>query len=281
MKNQVFHIKLVAESREGGRQNNEDNFWVNSDIANNRTEDASFVKDAEIILGEKGSIMVVCDGMGGMNAGEVASQIAIDTMKEWFTDEKTTEQILSSPFRMEMFMHDAIMDADNRIKAQAENNPDQTGMGTTIVLAWIIKDIVFVAWCGDSRAYIYNNESGLKILTKDHSFVQQLVDSGEIDEEDALNHPNNNIITNSLGDSGTPAEPDICYFSIINGDIIMLCSDGLSGLLTNKEIAHIFEKNKKSLTQLNDVLFETAKNANWDDNVTMALCKVSNKKPNI
>lgn len=267
----VMKFKLIAGTNVGNvRTNNEDNFIVNENLDNTEW----FVPEETpegIELGKNGAILVVADGMGGMNAGEVASAIAIDTVKECFTKDSFAD-IVSSPAKISSFLLDAIVEADKKIKDKVKQDSSTSGMGTTIVIAWVLKDTAHVAWCGDSRAYLFNAKSGLSRITKDHSYVQELVDAGKLDPELAFDHPNSNIITRSLGDSNSKARPEYVSKKISTGDVILLCSDGLCGLCRDEEIAQILsESAEKSIEDMKNNLINAALNAGGYDNVTVAL----------
>lgn len=265
-------FRLTAGTHVGCvRTNNEDNFIVNEDLTRPEWFLPANTLD-KITLGENGAMLVVADGMGGMNAGEVASAIAIDTIKEVFSVDLSS--VTSSPKKIEAFLKNAILEADTQIKAKVEEDSSTEGMGTTIVIAWILGDMVHVAWCGDSRAYIFNPSSGLVRVSKDHSYVQELVDAGKLDEELAFDHPNSNIITRSLGDSSVKARPDYISRSLSEGDYVLLCSDGLCGLCRDEEIAGVMLKSE-NIEVCKTNLIKSALAAGGYDNVTVALLEVS------
>lgn len=232
-------IKIAAATDIGKeRTNNEDAYIVCPDLEQQdwtRRE----IKDY-IPLGKYGSIIVVADGMGGANAGEVASSIAMKSVKKEFSLENVARHCKERTFT-EMLVH-CISDADESINKRIAEDPDTIGMGTTIVICWIIGTNAYIAWCGDSRCYVYNPDFGLRPLTKDHSLVQEMVDNGEITEQEALSHPDNNIITRGLGDVDTIAEPDVTTYKISANDELLLCTDGLSGYCRNKAIEKAFDK---------------------------------------
>jgi len=263
-----INIKLVARCEAAGRENNEDNYQVIADVASDRL---GFKIDEEISLGEKGSVLIACDGMGGMNAGEVASDIAVRVLKECFTAERVTKDVLVDPAS---YIVKAIQTADAEIKADGKKDPEHKGMGSTVVLVWLLNGKAYVGWCGDSRAYRYNKATGLKRLSHDHSYVQELVDSGQITEEDAFYHPNNNIITRSLGDPRGAAQPDTAIYDIQQGDIYLLCSDGLCGTLQDAEMQQIIEQHESSLVECRDALWLADEQAGWHDNVTIVMAQV-------
>lgn len=268
MKTNNILFRMAARCEAAGRPNNEDNYQLDDNLSDNSW---GFTADAEVSLGEKGALLVVCDGMGGMNAGEVASDIAVKTIKEWFTTEKLTDATIAAPCK---YIASAIVAADAAIKAHSKTNPDTEGMGSTIVLAWLLGQKVYVGWCGDSRCYRFNPALGLERLSHDHSYVQELVDAGKLTEELAFDHPNNNIITRSLGDPRGAAQPDCKEFDLYNQDIILLCSDGLCGTLRDNEIAELIKQHQTSMQECRDALWDADEAAGWTDNTTIALAQI-------
>lgn len=253
------------------RTNNEDNFQAAADLTQ---QSMTWVNNQTYDLGANGALMVVADGMGGMNAGEVASAIAIDTVREFFTPENLTPEVLKNRFTIEKFMKDVAVEGDRRIKRKSTS--ETHGMGTTIVMAWLLDGFCYICWCGDSRAYIYNKTTGLFQVTKDHSYVQTLVDAGEISEEDAFDYPNSNVITRCLCDAKQKAEPDCLLVPqpLCDGDIILLCSDGLSGLLRDYAIQKIVESSTDNVNVMTDNLIDAALAAGGNDNVTVAVAAI-------
>ena len=177
----------------------------------------------------KKNLYVVADGMGGCNAGEVASNTAISIFVEAM--EKTeNEEILD---RM-MF---ATRACNQIVYQKAKNNIEYTDMGTTLVAACIEKEKVFIIYVGDSRAYRFRDNELCQITT-DHSYVMELVKIGSITKEEAEVHPKKNIITRAIG-VREDVEPDIVIADIKEGDKILLCTDGLSNMVSNKEMEKI------------------------------------------
>ena len=252
------------------RTNNEDSIIVNPDLT---AKDWNAPSDSEsvISLGEKGCVMIVADGMGGMNAGEVASAIAISTISAAFDSLEDYSKVTDTHGHIESFMKKAIVTADSDIKKKVKEDPSTEGMGTTVVLAWILNGYVHVAWCGDSRAYLFNKQAGLSRLSRDHSYVQQLVDSGKLDPELAFDHPNSNIITRSLGDSNVVAQPEYVSKKLSAGDIVLLCSDGLCGLVRDEEMLDLLKEGFDNLGECLEALLKAAFEAGGHDNVSIAL----------
>ena len=266
-------LNFTAICDKAGRPNNQDNFWICPDLSSYAATGTVTIgsSSTEVALTEKGALLVVADGMGGMSAGEVASQIVIDSVKRTFSDLKSVS--LSNSNSIKSFIKQAIIDADKEMKKHAETHPETRGMGSTIVLLWILDKTVYVGWCGDSRAYCYNAQNGLVRLTHDHSYVQELVDNNKLSEDDAFDHPDSNIITRSLGDSGEKANPDVKEYPLHTGDTFLLCSDGLCGLLRDSEIENIMAQNS-SIGNCLKALWEHGSSIGWTDNTTIELAKV-------
>lgn len=265
-------FRIAAKTDPGCvRTNNEDNFQAAADLSQAQM---SWVNNKAYSLGDKGALLVVADGMGGMNAGEVASEIAIQTVREFFTPERITPEVLKNRFSIEKFMKDVVVEADSRIKRTSTT--ETRGMGTTIVIAWLINGECHICWCGDSRAYVYNPQCGLVRLTKDHSYVQTLVDAGKITDEEAFDYPNNNVITRCLCDATVKAVPD-CLVTpqpLCNNDLIILCSDGLSGMIRDNQMAQIIQESNGNIDTLTDQLIDAALSAGGNDNVTVAIAAI-------
>lgn len=275
--------KYTPEAFRGG---NEDNFYVDDDLTDDTTNQVA--QDEIIQLGRLGMIMVVADGMGGMNAGEIASQITIDTIKASFRKNAIKPSILSNVQSRQKYLECVIKNADKKIKLEARKNPDKEGMGSTIIIGWMYEDELTISWCGDSRAYLFNEKSGLRLISQDHSYVQELVNKGLLTYDQTFDHPQNNIITRSLGDPTKDARPESKTIKVGKGDVILLCSDGLSGVLRDRQvfdtnghalpeenIEDIIKSNIVSMKQCREALWEAAERNGWYDNVTAILCQIT------
>ena len=193
-------INISATTDVGcNRENNEDAFAFCPDLSDPDWRQKH--TGGYLPLGSQGALLIVADGMGGANAGEVASAVAIDSISRTFSP-KAIENATNDDQKICELLTTAIKDADKAVNMHMIDHPETAGMGTTIVLCWVKGDKAYTAWCGDSRCYIYNDK-GLQPLTKDHSYVQELVDRGEITEEEAFTHPDNNVITRGLGEVPT------------------------------------------------------------------------------
>lgn len=255
------------------RNGNEDNMFVCSDLSF-QDKNQFFIVDKEECLGKYGCLMAVADGMGGMNAGEVASEIAIDVVRESFAFDTLDKAVLKTEKSRARFIESVVVLADNAIKRHAKVHKECDGMGSTIVMAWLYDGKVTVTWCGDSRAYLYRDTEGLKQISKDHSYVQGLVDEGKITMDEAFDHPYNNVITRSLGDPCHKAKPDSITVPVFKGDIILVNSDGLSGVLRDSEMEELIKNNREDMNGCRLALWKAAEKAGWYDNVTAILCEV-------
>ena len=264
----AIKIKVDAQIDVGCvRTNNEDNFIISPNLSiPTWTYD-----NLDVEISPKGSVLVVADGMGGLNAGEVASKIAIESIQNTFTE--IDESVLGHDDAIQKFLIDAIQKADAEIVNYSKVNPETKGMGTTIVVAWLLKNTLYVAWCGDSRAYIYHPEIGLKQISCDHSYVQELVNKGSITREQAFYHPDNNIISRSLGSMDKNTLPEVVSTKLYNELRILLCSDGLNGMISDEAIYNTLSS-ISDIRQCSKELINQAKQAGGHDNVTVVLCDI-------
>lgn len=272
-------FNLAAKCDAAGRSQNEDNYWVCPDLAKwDAPLDKVVGTDEDVELSEKGALLVVADGMGGMNAGEVASKLVIDGIKKKFSN--IPDSILTNEAEIMSFIHSAIVESDESIKKYAKEHKEAEGLGSTIVLLWLLNGRAFCGWCGDSRIYRFNPNNELVRLSHDHSYVQSLVDEGKITEEEAFDHPDGNIISKALGDNGNKAEPEIRVYDVYSRDVFMLCSDGLCGLLQDSELNDIISRDCTSSKETLNFLWKEGEKAGWSDNATIdVLCVVDGGKP--
>ena len=224
-----------------------------------------------------GDAFVVCDGMGGHVGGAVASSTAVRSIKEYLEKEKYPNPIQA--------LDGALQFANQQILGYANEHPELKGMGTTACIVLFQGDEVWIAHVGDSRIYLYlGKEKQLHRITKDHSYVQTLVDSGEITDDQAEHHPNKNRILKALGVS-LKLEPTFNYGNkpILpkNDDIFLICSDGLSGMIPDKTIERVLSQKDTTLEQKGDSLIDLAMQGETvrpggQDNCTVELIKVDN-----
>lgn len=241
-----------------------------------------------------GCLLVVADGMGGMNAGEVASTIAIQTIREYFVNRLANMENTESDFQN--LIREAIKIADEAIVNESSQDESKYGMGTTVALLWIFDNKAYYAWCGDSRVYLYreNNELGegrgdkslnLQSLTLDHSYVMTPANKSPfgkegglgLTEDEAFEHPMNNVIMRSLGNPSERANPDVRGPIRINqDDIFLLCSDGLCGAMRTRTIQDCIESAKDGgIGSVLNKIWSATPDIEWHDNMTTLLCHVT------
>jgi len=216
-----------------------------------------------VIDSQYGRAWVVCDGMGGVMGGELAAQLAIDAIRR---------SLNAGPYSSPEAALRAALEEANRVIVLRRQNPAFSAMGTTVVAAIISDDEVCVAYAGDSRAYVLR-ECEIQQLSNDHTYVQDLVERGVIDESDALNHPQAHVLTKCLGAEPRLEIPLDSYWiwPSENGaeDRLILCSDGLYSLVSDAELAEIF--GKQSIQEGCVTAVEMAKARGGYDNITLAI----------
>lgn len=210
-------------------------------------------------MNEKLGVFAVADGMGGHLAGEVASAMAIDAVKR---------MAAAHPMASIDAMRDTVNEANRAILSHARKNPECAGMGTTLSFLWKSGRYVYIAHVGDSRIYRYRS-GALEQITQDHSLVEELVRARIITREQAKTHPRRNVITRALGTQGDNA-PDLLAADRKKGDIWLLCSDGLCGMVDDEAISGTLCK-PQSLERAADSLLDQALDAGGRDNVTLVL----------
>lgn len=217
-------------------------------------------------------LAVIADGMGGHQAGDVASEMAVSFIqKKWESAEKLTK-----PNQVEEWLIHTINEINELIYNHAQNNKECEGMGTTLVVAIYGDDFISVGHIGDSRCYLVNH-SELKQITEDHSLVNALVKSGQISKKDAKYHPRKNIVLRALG-SDKNVEVDVNVISIEPDDLVLLCSDGLTDKLTDEEIFDILTKHDFSLKEAGEELILVANQRGGEDNISLILLKEGENK---
>ncbi|TDL35085.1 Stp1/IreP family PP2C-type Ser/Thr phosphatase [Jeotgalibacillus sp. S-D1] len=218
-----------------------------------------------VFLHPQGHILaVVADGMGGHRAGDVASSMAVEKIENlWMA-----APIISKPTDAEKWLIASIEEINHDLNVHAAQYPDCEGMGTTIVVAICTQEFVTLGNVGDSRGYIVA-EKRIRQVTEDHSFVNALVQSGEISESDAEHHPKKNWLLKSLGAKG-PVKPSITTITVDHGNIVFLCSDGMSNKITEQRLMEIL-LDKSPMEERARQLVNIANENGGEDNITIAM----------
>ncbi len=222
-------------------------------------QDYAFVTAASI--GNLPNLLVVADGMGGHRAGEYASRLAVEVLKQEL--ENSTDE---SP---EAMIRNAITRANERVLDAARQDEKLSGMGTTLVVATVIERTLYFANVGDSRLYLVND--GIRQLSKDHSLVQEMVRLGGINREEAKYHPDKNIITRAIG-AKDEVEIDFFEYRLKKEDIILMCTDGLSNMVEDEEILRVM-KSSRDVVETVEQLIERAKDNGGSDNIGVIVAK--------
>lgn len=228
-----------------------------TDIGQKRQLNQDFIYLSETPIGNLPNVFIVADGMGGHNAGDYASRYAVETVIEEIgvSFEKNPVKILSR----------AIDKANTLIRQKAREDISLNGMGTTMVIATFMGQYLEVANVGDSRLYVIH-EDNIEQITQDHSLVEEMVRMGGIDRTAARNHPDKNIITRAIG-ARDYVEADFFSLSLQAGDIVLMCSDGLTNMIEDEIIYRILKKGT-SLKHRVEELIETANQNGGKDNIS-------------
>ncbi len=258
-----IRVKLFARTDVGQiREHNEDNFLV-ADLT--RKARGLLEGNRSGVVGHHGSLFAVCDGMGGAAAGEIASQLAVDILYERMVEGLEEAHALSRDELARRLVR-GIEAAGLRIFQEAKLDRTRRGMGTTVTAAALVDDHLFFAQVGDSRGYVLRHGQ-LVQLTRDQSLVNQLIEAGQLTEEEAETFEHNNIILQALGTADT-VQVDLTYCELRRGDVLLLCSDGLSGMVRFDDIREVLRTTVEPLEACKQ-LTERANQAGGHDNITV------------
>ncbi len=258
-------VKLFARTDVGQvREHNEDNFLV-ADLT--RKSRGLMESNRSAAVGPHGAIFAVCDGMGGAAAGEIASQLAVDIIYERMIEGLDASKASDRDEIARRLVH-AVEAAGLRIFQEAKLDRTRRGMGTTVTASALVDDHIFFAQVGDSRGYILRG-GVLTQVTRDQSLVNQLIEAGQLTEEEAETFEHNNIILQALGTSDT-VQVDLTFAELHRGDMLLLCSDGLSGMVRFEEIREIMRSSQEPI-EICKALTERANQAGGHDNITVII----------
>jgi len=213
-----------------------------------------FIMDTDL------GLLAVADGMGGHQAGEIASQIALKTLKEGLLSVRGKEPMPC--------LESAAALANEKVYSSSMTNYEWEGMGTTLTALWVVNDKGYLVHIGDSRAYLFRNGQ-LQHLTDDHSYVGELIRSGSLTFDEARRHPRRNILTRALGTERT-VDIDSKELALIRGDLILLCTDGLYEVIPDSELVEILNRNLELRATTRELL-DLALKRGGPDNITVVL----------
>ena len=231
------------------------------DVGRKREVNQDYIFVSNEPLGNLPNLLIVADGMGGHRAGDFASRYAVETLKEDLAN--------STEDGPEAMIRKAIQSANQKLIEAARQDARLEGMGTTLVVATVIEHTLYFANVGDSRLYLLHDT--IKQLSKDHSFVQEMVRLGGIDAEEAKHHPDKNIITRAVG-AREKVEVDFFEYRLKKGDIILMCTDGLSNMIEDEEMFRIV-KSSRDIVEAVERLVERANDNGGSDNIGVVLAE--------
>ena len=232
-----------------------------TDIGRKREINQDYVFATDETIGNLPNLLVVADGMGGHRAGDFASRFTVEVLAEEVQNCQETHP--------ETILGNSIQAANERLLEEAEKDNRLEGMGTTLVAATIMDHVLYFANVGDSRLYLINKE--IRQLSKDHSMVEEMVRLGGLTEEEAKHHPDKNIITRAIGVK-QKVEPDFFEYRLKGGDIILMCSDGLTNMVDDDEIFQIV-KSARDIVEAVESLIQRANENGGSDNIGVVLAQ--------
>lgn len=231
-----------------------------TDVGQKRKMNQDYVFASADPVGNLPNLFVVADGMGGHNAGDYASSHAVGIVVEEIRED--------ADFNPVKVIRHAIESANTEIITQAQKDEKLRGMGTTMVAATIVGHYAYVANVGDSRLYVAGEQ--IQQITKDHSLVQEMVRMGELNAEEARNHPDKNIITRALGAERT-VDVDFFDLKLEPGNVVLMCSDGLSNMVEDDRIGEIISDTERDLQERGQALISEANRNGGKDNIAIVL----------
>ncbi|MBY0757911.1 MULTISPECIES: Stp1/IreP family PP2C-type Ser/Thr phosphatase [Sellimonas] len=232
-----------------------------TDIGRRREINQDYVFATDQPIGNLPNLLVVADGMGGHRAGDFASKYTVEVLEKEVRNSKETHP--------EAIIGSAIQTANEKLIQEAESDSRLEGMGTTLVAATIMDRTLYFANVGDSRLYLINKE--IRQLSRDHSMVEEMVRLGGLTEEEAKHHPDKNIITRAIGVKKR-VEPDFFEYRLKGGDIILMCSDGLTNMVDDDEIFQIV-KSSRDIVEAVENLIQRANENGGADNIGVILAE--------
>ena len=237
------------------------NYYANTDIGKVRSKNQD---QASVMVNAKDQVVaVVCDGMGGHRSGEIASRVVMEHVISCFN--------CIPPFDNEVeirkWLKETINEADVIVKKMATQNVEHSGMGTTIVVAVFMGEMLYVSHVGDSRAYVLKNDQLFQI-TKDHTLVNELIERGAISEEEGKNHSKKHVLMQAIG-ADAKLEPSLIELEFADC-LLLLCSDGLYNCLSEEQIVEILKKDSKIPNLVNELIDQANANGGYD-NIAVAI----------
>ncbi len=272
----TVRLDVAATTHPGlERENNEDHFLVARLTRTVEIEGTSLDAPGTARRGGgSGHLIVVADGMGGVEGGERASALAVETLRAFFEDgfRSFLHRGRVDEKRVHRELRAAFEHADRVILHHAAADARREGMGTTLTMAYLVDSAAHLVHAGDSRAYLHR-AGELRRLTRDHTLVQQLVDGGTISPEEARTHPHRNVVTNVLGGPAEGVSPDVFRVDLVDDDLLLVCSDGLTEPVDESTVAAILARESEP-RRAAEALVAEALRRGGPDNITVVLARV-------
>lgn len=234
-----------------------------TDKGRTRNTNQDYVFCEENAVGSFPNLFIVADGMGGHNAGDTASRMCVEEVVSQI--EQSTKVTPIGIFEQ------AVAAANEKVFQASISDKALKGMGTTIVATVVFGDTAYIVNVGDSRLYVYKDT--FRQVTIDHSLVEEMVQSGKLHKEDMRTHPNKNIITRALG-TNSEVKADCFEIEVDEGDVLLLCSDGLSNMLEDEKIERIIRSSREDMEEAGKQLVQAANEAGGKDNISVVLIQV-------
>ncbi len=233
-----------------------------TDVGKNRVTNQDYVYCKSDAVGNLPNVFIVADGMGGHKAGDIASVTAVDAVLKSIEQSQKTDVI--------SIMEEAVREANKTLYEKSKSNEEWAGMGTTLVLATVVDSTIFVANIGDSRLYLIDD--GIHQITRDHSYVEEMVSIGEIDKSEARTHSKKNIITRAIG---VEEETHADFFEVQfkKGDKLLMCSDGLTNMIEDNDILSVIAGNN-DIESMVHKLIDLANDSGGKDNIAVLIAEL-------
>lgn len=233
-----------------------------TDVGKNRVTNQDYVYCKSDAVGNLPNVFIVADGMGGHKAGDIASVTAVDAVLKSIEQSQKTDVI--------SIMEEAVREANKTLYEKSKSNEEWAGMGTTLVLATVVDSTIFVANIGDSRLYLIDD--GIHQITRDHSYVEEMVSIGEIDKSEARTHSKKNIITRAIG---VEEETHADFFEVQfkKGDKLLMCSDGLTNMIEDNDILSVIAGNNDIESTVHK-LIDLANDSGGKDNIAVLIAEL-------
>jgi protein phosphatase len=258
------------------RERNEDQFLVAELTRAMRVLGASLAQPSTLFADERATLLVVADGMGGHKAGQEASALAVATLEDFLLNAFQFVVRLQGDAVVNEFQ-DALRAADARIFDRATRHPEMQGMGTTLTLAYAVRSTLWVVHVGDSRCYLYR-DGRLHQLTRDHTLVAEMVQKGILEPAQAEHHALRNVITNAVGGTEPGISVEVHRMQLDPNDVVLLCSDGLSEMLDDPQIAAVLAAERDPQPAC-AALVNAANQAGGKDNITAVVARFDASRP--